>query len=187
MQAFRYANKILPTSTMRQLYFTHIYPHLIGNITIWGSANASTTYLQPLIRTQKRIIRLIKNLPPRSHTKPIMAHLKILSIPSLYILRTSIEMHPFVYPTQPKNRPTHNHIYTPASHIHEYPTRFSNSGHQFIPAHTHPSTKPTHDMNYFTRQYSTVWNSLPADIRTEPNLTTFKKLLAPYLLQKQTG
>jgi len=42
-------------------------------------------YIQPLIRTQKKVVRLIKNLSPQTHTKPIMKQLKILNITSLYI------------------------------------------------------------------------------------------------------
>ena len=72
---------------MRALYFTHIYPHLIGAISIWGTDKQKADYIQPLIRTQKKIVRLIVNKPPRTHTKPLMNQLKILSIPYLYIYR----------------------------------------------------------------------------------------------------
>ncbi len=37
IQSFRYANKLTPTKIMKQLYYTHIYPHLIGSISIWGT------------------------------------------------------------------------------------------------------------------------------------------------------
>ena len=68
---------------MRQLYYSQIFPHLIGEITVWGTHDPKQTYLQPLIRIHKRIVRLIKNLPPRTHTKPLMAELKILNITNL--------------------------------------------------------------------------------------------------------
>ncbi len=55
-----------------------------GN-SIWGTDDPNATRLQLLITTQNNLIRLIKNLPPRTHTRPLMAELKILSVPSLYI------------------------------------------------------------------------------------------------------
>ena len=60
MQSLKYTNKLLPTQILRNQYFTHVYSHLIGNISIWGTADSKKTYIQPLIRTQKKIIRLIK-------------------------------------------------------------------------------------------------------------------------------
>jgi hypothetical protein len=54
IQSFRYANKLLPTAIMKQLYFTHVYPHLIYAISIWGTNNEKSSYLQPLIRTRRK-------------------------------------------------------------------------------------------------------------------------------------
>jgi hypothetical protein len=34
IQCFRYANKLLPTEVMKQLYYSQIFPHLIGEITV---------------------------------------------------------------------------------------------------------------------------------------------------------
>ena len=35
MHSFKFANRLLPLTTMTALYYTLIYPHLIGNISIW--------------------------------------------------------------------------------------------------------------------------------------------------------
>ena len=66
---FKYANKLLPPTTMLNIYHQQAYPHLIGDITIWGTSNPAQTYIQPLIRIQKKLIRLIKNLPPPNSHK----------------------------------------------------------------------------------------------------------------------
>jgi len=185
IQSFKYANKLLPTATMRQLYFIHIYPHLINAIAIWGTNNEKKLYIQPLIQIQKKIIRLMHNAPPRAHTKPMMKELNILNIINLYTLRTCIEIHPFIFPTKHHNRPTHNHLYIHASHIHEYPTRYS-SNHQYIPAHTHRSSpQPSHHMDHCARQYATVWNSLPSDLQAEPDFKQFKRTLNLHLMKVQ--
>ena len=103
IHSFKYANKLLPTENMKQLYYSQVYPHLLNAISVWGTDNNTRTYLKPLVTIQKRIIRLIANVPPRTHTKPIMTKLEILNIPNLYTLRVSVEMHPFAYPTRPRN------------------------------------------------------------------------------------
>ena len=55
-QSFRYANKFLPTKQMLNLYNSQILHHLMYAVTIWGSSTLNKTYLQPLFRTQKKIV-----------------------------------------------------------------------------------------------------------------------------------
>jgi len=187
IHSFRYANKLLSTKTMVQLYYSLIYPHLIGGITIWGT-DKHKTYIQPLIRVHKKIIRLIKNLPPRTHTKPLMVQLRILNIINIYILRVCVEMHPFIHPRTQINRPEHNHTYIWTSQIHHYNTRQSTSRHQYIPnTNKYSKTKkPVHTMDHLTKAYSKIWNTLPLEVRDISSLPNFKKHLKLYLLEKQT-
>jgi hypothetical protein len=189
IQQFKYANKLLPTHTMRNQYYTHVYPHLIGSIPVWGTHEDSKTYIQPLIRTQKKIIRLITNSKPRTHTGPIMQKLKILNITSLYIFRVCAEMHPYLYPRKQVNRPEHTHHYIYSSEIHEHNTRHANKQHLFIPnslSHKYSNLKtPQYVMDHFTVLYSKIWNSIPFEIQTVQNLSKFKISLKQYLLQKQ--
>ena len=175
MHSFRYANKLLSTKIMRELYYSHIYPHLILQISIWGTNNSNKTYIQPLIRTQKKILRLIKNLPPRSHTKPIMKELHILNIINLYTHRVCVEMHPFIHPKKQLNRPEHNHKYTPVQEIHNHATRYSTQQHQYI----------QHNTEHFTKQYTATWNALPTQLRNITSTNIFKKQLKLHLLTSQ--
>ena len=71
-------------------------------------------YIKPLATLQKKLIRLICNVPPRTHTAPLMQQLKTLNIYNLYTYRTAIEVHKFKYPKTELNRPQHivNHTYT---------------------------------------------------------------------------
>ena len=66
------ASPYLSTTSLRQLYFTLVHPHLLYGITIYGHHHPNKTYLQPLIRIQKKIIRIIRNKPPLSPTKPLL-------------------------------------------------------------------------------------------------------------------
>jgi hypothetical protein len=185
--SFKYANKFLATKTMTKLYYSLVYPHLIGAIAIWGTTNPNTAYIKPLIRTHKRILRLLKNLPHRTHTKPIMKELNILSLVNLYTLRVCAEMHPFIYPKTQKNRPLHNHSYLWTAQIHEYYTRQSKTTQQYIPNPNNYSKtkKSTHTMEHLTEKHSNIWNAIPENIREITSLYVFKKKLKHYLLERQ--
>jgi hypothetical protein len=164
IQTFKHANKLLPTHILKQLYYSLVYPHLIGAITIWGTEQENKEYIQPLIRMQKKIVRLIKRQPPRTHTKPLMQELQLHTITSLYKLRVCIDMHPHIHkPKETVNRPTHNHTYTPTKEIHSYPTRLSQAHNFYTPTyfakhnpnkeqHTKCLSTPPNTQKYGTRR-----------------------------------
>jgi hypothetical protein len=189
--SFRYANKLLSATTMKSQYYSHVYPHLINCISIWGSSDKSKTNLQPLHKIHKKIVRLIANLPPRTHTAPIMQRFHILNIYSLYTLRVCAEIHPFIHPRKRLNRPEHNHDYQPVSHIHEYPTRHSLANHLYIPnTHQHirrnsNTRTPKHSTTHFSAKYMTTWNTIPIEIRNITSHKVFLKKTKRYLLTKQ--
>jgi hypothetical protein len=187
IHSFKYANKFLSTKTMTQLYYSLVYPHLIGAISIWGTELPNKTYMGPLIRTHKKILRLLKNLPPRAHTKPIMTELNILNLVNLYILRVCVEMHPFIYENTQTNRPQHNHSYLWTAQIHDYYTRQSKAKEHFIPnTNQYSKTKePTYTIEHLTKKDLKIWNTIPGDIREITSLSAFKKKLRNYLLVRQ--
>ena len=59
----KHYSNILPKQILLQLYYQLAFPHLINNITIWGSHKDTSTYLIPLYKTQKRLIRIISHQP----------------------------------------------------------------------------------------------------------------------------
>ena len=144
----------------------------------------------PLIRTQKKIIRLIANKPPRTHTAPIMQKYRLHSLTSLYILRVCAEIRPFIHPAQQQpNRPTHHHQYLRTSQLHRYPTRHSSAHQQFIPnprSHRFSNTKaPLLTMAHLSSSYAQVWNALPEALKEEKFEETFKTKLKEHLLREQ--
>jgi hypothetical protein len=190
IQILRYARQLLPTYKMKELYFTHIYPYLIGNIAIWGTENAKKTYIQPLIRLQKQIIRIIMNKRYKTHTTPLFARLNILKLTNLYILRVCVEMHSFIYTQSQQNRPQHHHIYTWSTQTHEHKTRYSLQQNLSIPnkyTHRYSKSKVSQQqpLEHFNAQYSSIWNSIPLPIREVTSKDCFKRKLKAHLLSKQ--
>jgi len=160
---------------MKQLYYTHIYPHLIQNISIWGTHDNKKKYIQPLIKIHKKIIRIIAKTHYRAHTKPLLDQLQLLDITHLYTLRVCIENHPFIYPKKNLNRPLHNNTFTPISTIHSYKTRHSTKSNLFV----------HHKDPYLTKIFANQWKSIPKEITDEKSINIFKKTLMTYLLKHQ--
>lgn len=189
IQILRYATTLLDTSYMVQLYYTHVYPHLIGAISIWGTQDGAKLYMKPLIRTHKKIIRIVCNVQPRTSTAPLMNKLGILNLQSLYTLRVCAEMHPFVHPDPKKpniNRPQHEHTYIAVTNIHAHNTRYA-KGHIFSPnTNKYSKTRaPKHTAAHLTEKHSEVWNALSDSLRDITSLNTFKKELKKTLLAAQ--
>ena len=49
--------KYLDLQTLHNLYYTFVYPYLIYGVEIWG--NACSVYLDPLVKLQKKCLRII--------------------------------------------------------------------------------------------------------------------------------
>ena len=87
------ARKLLNLDTLKQLYFSFLFPYLsYGNI-IWGQAAATT--LDPIFKIQRRAIRILTNTRRRESTKLLFQKLKILRIPEIYKFSTLIFMYHF--------------------------------------------------------------------------------------------
>ena len=63
--------------TLRNMYFTFIYPYLIYCIEVWGNANEMQ--LTTLVKIQKKSIRLITLSHNLDHTEPLFERLNILN------------------------------------------------------------------------------------------------------------
>ena len=78
------------TETLLTLYNSWILPCLQYCSIIWASTYS--THLLPLLRLQKKAIRIITNSPPRAHSYPLFKTLQILEIVVLLALRKVTEL-----------------------------------------------------------------------------------------------
>ena len=69
--------RFLSKKTLRNLYFSFVYPYLTYCVEVWG--NTHDTYLNPLIKLQKKCIRIITFSHYLEHTPPLFKQLDILS------------------------------------------------------------------------------------------------------------
>ena len=69
--------KCLNKNTLLYLYYSFIYPCLTYCNQVWGLSCQS--YMNALVKLQKRAIRIIPGVHPITHTDPLFTKLKLLS------------------------------------------------------------------------------------------------------------
>eukprot|EP00732_Lithocolla_globosa_P001079 Lithocolla_globosa_v1_NODE_479_length_3945_cov_27.737018.p2 type:complete len:374 gc:universal NODE_479_length_3945_cov_27.737018:2311-3432(+) len=78
-----------PLRILIQLYYALIYSHFIYCLEIWGSSDTKSTYLQPLLIIQKKILRIITFSNYRSHAYHYLKNCKSCT----YMIFTNLESH----------------------------------------------------------------------------------------------
>ena len=68
--------KYLNKNTLLDLYYSFIYPYLTYSNQVWGLTCQS--YMNALVKLQKRAITIISGVHPRTHTDPLFTELKLL-------------------------------------------------------------------------------------------------------------
>ena len=83
--------KFLPGTSLFIIYYTHIYPHLIRGILVWGFTTRANQ--NRLMILQKRALRIINNSPPRTPSKELFIKYDILPIDKLYTQQLLLHMY----------------------------------------------------------------------------------------------
>ena len=82
---------LLPTDSLKTLYYTMIHPYLTYGILAWG--NATQANLNKIIVLQKRAIHIIHKVPYNGHTEPLLKKSKILKLGDQYKFEATLFMH----------------------------------------------------------------------------------------------
>eukprot|EP00733_Pompholyxophrys_punicea_P000178 Pompholyxophrys_punicea_v1_NODE_29_length_5159_cov_28.459444.p1 type:complete len:946 gc:universal NODE_29_length_5159_cov_28.459444:3022-185(-) len=166
-----------PLSLLVQLYNSLVLPHLSYALVVWGSCNPSATYLLPLQRLQKRLVRIMTFSHPSAASAPLFQRTQILPIHLLcnYHLST-LAFSLLQRPSLTSKYGTDQLL--PARHVHGHNTRFSASG----------SIHEVRGMHYANKcnvkhHALLCWNALPKPLRDLPSIGAFKKNLKGHLLQ----
>ena len=161
---------LLPKNVLLSIYYSLIHPYLSYCNLIWASTYC--TRLNCLIILQKRIIRIICNVPFRTHTSCLFTSLKIMPFPCI----NKFEVGVFMFKVQSNLLPINfNQWFRRNLDVHNYETRSSSKYHQL-------------SVNTTIRQHSIriygpiMWNSLPDTLTQIATLHQFKTKFKKYLL-----
>ena len=159
----------LPVNSLKTIYDAFIDTHIRYGIESWGTA--CNTTLDPLIKLQKRALRILHFLPSTTSTLEVFATDGILTVTQLAFYQLGIMMKKIVTDSailpkvQPKN------------------TRYS------IRCHS-DNNKPLYiskvRSNYGKQKIefigSKLWNNLDAPIKNLSNITAFKRELKHHII-----
>ena len=141
-------------------------------ITVWGQTCAS--YIDPIIKLQRKAVKIISSQSLLCHTTPIFKTLKLLELPDIFKLRLLT----FVFESLNTLAPHYFHNYFSLnSSIHSYETRHSTRGDIYV------EKKNTLQFGLRSIRYmgEKLWNDLPLEVRNSTSKFLFKRKLKLYL------
>lgn len=150
----------LPLRSILNIYYSLVYSHLSYNILLWGNSSE----ISRVFVLQKRILRMIFNIEPRSSCRPVFIENGLLTVASIFILKC------LVYTKENENK------FTKLSCFHSYGTR--NERLLCIPKHNTSRFE-------FSPMYQCIkiFNHLPNSLRSL-KLNEFKKAIKIILVSK---
>ena len=124
--------KYLKQSTLLTLYNAFIYPYFNYCIAVWGKT--CNAYLAPLIKLQKRAVRIISNADRYESTAPIFKQLNILNLSKLHIYFVQLFVYKYICEDEKRKLPAiFEKFFTQNSSVHQHFTRQINQLHTMNP------------------------------------------------------
>ena len=159
-----------PTSALKTIYHSLIYPYFNYCNLIWGSA--ASTHLESLTLIQKKCIRIISKVGYYDHTEPLFNEQKILTVPKIYNYNCT----KFIF--QCYNNSTYSNFKSKLkknSDFHNYDTRIKNLLRI-------PKVRLKKFTNSFLYNGIDKWNHLPDRIKTLSSFDSFKIIAKTHTL-----
>lgn len=162
---FRRLREVLSTDTIRTFYFACVQSIISYGILFWGASGCAIN----AFRAQKKIIRAIYKLHPRTSCRPFFSQLGVPTVPSLYFrsLVVFIRTHPYFFQSNADNYSLEMSMTT------------RGRGDLRIPLHS---------STFFERgpYYRAIkaYNGLPNHIKEITDLTRFKSRVNEFIMEK---
>ena len=156
--------------TLLTLYYSFVYPYITYCLEVWGGTNERN--LNSIFILQKRISRIIKSLPFRTHTSPYFAGLNISNIFQLCKYKVILFMFKYVKGLLPV---IFENYFVTNDDCHSYPTGI---GNHLRPLRCRKSAGQK-SMKY---NGAILWNSITYLIDHSCSFNTFKLHLKKYII-----
>ena len=166
------ARKYFNHETLLSLYNTMILPFLSYCVHIWGAASA--VHLQRIYILQKKIVRIICGVAPRTHSRPLFDRLGIMTMSQIYNYFIAV----FMYKLNYGLLPCIFDMLELTSDIHNYETRQSKLYYiQYVPTLRSQKTLKVVGPK--------IWNKITKEINSQCKISTFKNHLKKFLLSNK--
>ena len=163
----------LPKFVLVLLYNSLILPHLSYCLEVWGNTYRSS--LDPILKAQKKLVRIITFNDSFTHSKPLFHTLGILDIYSQFKCQICIFIHDLINNRLPRNFSDYFSFIQ-----HSYQTRSVTNCNISIPRKTF--TLSQYSLDYHGGK---IWNDVPHTIRNITNRNAFKSAIKEYFLIRQ--
>ena len=155
----------VPSTIIRNLYFTFIAPFINYGLINWGSATASS--LKSVHRNVNKALRIMNFDNYTASSKPIFQKFGILNFEDSF----KLECAKFMYDISKGNSIDFlSELFEKTTERHSYQTRQATTDKFAIPL-----TKTNLKKRFITFQGTKIWNDIPFDIRNKPSKTTFQR------------
>ena len=164
------ARKSFESETLLNLYNALILPHISYCAHIWGTT--ASIHLQRLYVLQKKIVRIICGVHPRTHTEPLYKALHVLNVEQIRDYSVALFMYKLTNCMLPS---MFENMFISTSDVHDYYTRQANLLYV-----QYASTKRSQrTIKHFGTK---LWNSICNVIDIDCAISTYKQRLKDFLL-----
>ena len=118
------SKRLLNSKSLLQLYNSFIYPYINYCICVWG--NTCNSYLSPLVKLQKKAVRVISGAGRLDHTDPLFKELRILRVKEVYAYSLQLILYRFYHSLLPG---VFSDFFMVNNSVHSYRTRQADQMH----------------------------------------------------------
>jgi len=162
---------LLPQKSLKNLYFALVQPHLTYGLEIYG--NTAESNLDPLSKTNNKILRILQNKPMRTHVDTLYRNYNTMNLLSLRNFKLACLIHKFAH--HPQELPeVFNQYFTYNRDIHSHNTRTNASFHVM-------QCKTSVGQRSLKVLGCGIWNKLPKSICAIQSEAIFKRRIKQIL------
>ena len=165
---------ILPSKTLKTLYYSLIHPHILYGLPIYSCTTQKN--LNKIFKMQKKAVRAVTKSKYNSPSNPIFVSLGVLPLEHLITETRGILMHSVYHKYSPVA--LHNTWITNETRGQDHDHELRNGHQLYIPF---ARTDHVKRLTYFA--LPKTWNDLP-DSKLNSNVTTFRIFLKNHLLSQ---
>ena len=167
----KYAKKVLPTNLLKMLYLGLVEPHLRYCCSVWGACGVTSR--KTLDKLQNRAIRIITNSGYNVSVGPLLRQLRLPSISDMIMQESASMAHKALNAEAPL-------------YLTEQLTRVSDTTSRTLRSSNlslrPPRHKSRHGQNCFAYRGSSIWNSLPSEMKSSRTFGSFQRKLKDMLV-----